>query len=145
MARRIYEEVSQDVQDEFDSVIVRKMMDQLMNIKILGDEKQKKEVIKVKRIDDLNYHIHGEDVVMIVNQTIFDQLTPPQKVLAIEIALANVTYDYDKDMVVPHPADVKAHSGILKDVSFETFEVLQESIKSLYDKQAQEEKDSKGK
>ena len=140
MARKVYQEVHADVQGEFDSVILTTNLESLINIKILGDENQKKEVIKVKKTDDLNYHEHKVDVFLTVNQGIFEQLTPPQKVLAIETALANIGYNHDKDMLVSTPVDIKAHSGVLRKHSFESYEVLQESIRTLYAKAAGEDK-----
>lgn len=134
MARKQYQEVHQDVKGEFDSVIIRLELDNFMNIKVLGDEKQKKEVIKIKKIDDLNYHLHKEDIVLTVNQSIFEQLPPDLKVLAIEDALARISFNREKDAIQSNVEDVKTFSLVLDKHGYEKYHVLKESIKTLYAK-----------
>ena len=140
MARKKYDEVHPDVQNEFDSVILTTNLDNLMNIKVLGDERQKKEVIKVQKTNDITYHLTGEDVILTVNQGIFEQLTAEQKVIAIESALAGVSYSHDKELPVTNTADVKTFSGVLSKHGYDKYEVYQESVRTLFAKKEGEDK-----
>lgn len=132
MARKEYQEVHADVKGEFESVIVRIGLDNFINIKVLGDEKQKKDVIKVNKVNDLNYHLHKEDVILTVNQGIFEQLTPELKVIAIEDVLAGISYNTDKDVLQSNVADVKTFSGVLSRYGYDNYHILQESVKTLF-------------
>lgn len=141
MARKQYDEVHADVQAEFDSVIATTDFEaQGISIEVLGDENQKKDVIKVKKVDDINYHRHKVDVFLTVNQGIFEQLTPEQKVLAIEDALATFYYNHDREMIATSPVDVKTHSLLLRKHSYDNYEVFQESLRTLFAKKEAENK-----
>lgn len=140
MARKVYDAVHEDVQGEFDSVILTTNLENLINIKVLGDERQKKEVIKVHKTNDITFHLTGEDVVLTVNQGIFEQLTSEQKVIAIESVLAGISYSHDKELPVTNVADVKTFSGVLSKFGYEKYEVLQESVRTLFAKKEGEDK-----
>lgn len=143
MARKVYQEVHADIKGEFDSIIVRLELDNFMNIRVLGDEKQKKDVIKVKKIDDLNYHLHKEDIVLTVNQTVFEQLPADLKVIAIEDVLASISFNKEKDAIQTNPVDVKTHSLVLSKYGYDRYHVLQESVKTLFAKSAGEDNTEK--
>jgi hypothetical protein len=76
-----------------------------------------------------------------LNEKIFEQLTPEQRRIVVEESLAGIHYDTENDKLVITKADVVTFSGILSKYSFDVWNVLQESVKTLYnaEKQAEDE------
>lgn len=140
MAR--FEEPYEDIESLFVDVIVNHTaLPQTVNIKLLADNKSKK-IFKVMRANDLLKYRTGDDVIIIINQNIFEQLTDVQKMIVAEEAVAYIAYDMDKDKVLITEPDFLAHSGILRKHTFEVIENVRETIKSLYDAENQAEDES---
>lgn len=140
MAR--FEEPYEDIESLFDEVIVNQStLPPSVNIKLLADNKSKK-IFKVMRANDLLKYRTGDDVIIIINQNIFEQLTDVQKMIVAEEAVAYIAYDMDKDKVLITEPDFLAHSGILRKHTFEVIENVRETIKSLYDAENQAEDES---
>lgn len=140
MAR--FEEPYEDIESLFDEVVVNQStLPPSVNIKLLADNKSKK-IFKVSRANDLLKYRTGDDVIIIINQNIFEQLTDAQKMIVAEEAVAYIGYDMDKDKVSITEPDFLAHSGILRKHSFEVIENVRETIKSLYDADNQAEDES---
>ena len=128
-----FEEVFPDVQEIFDTVIDITELERFIDFKVIANNKLK-EICKVAKTNDVTKYLGGVDVVIIVNQLIFDQLpTSMQEMVAIE-ALTYVHFDDEKDKVTIKKPDVSTFSGVLKKYGYDEYEKLQESIKSLYDK-----------
>jgi hypothetical protein len=140
MAR--FEEPYEDIESLFDEVVVNQStLPPSVNIKLLADNKSKK-IFKVMRANDLLKYRTGDDVIIIINQNIFEQLTDVQKMIVAEEAVAYIAYDMDKDKVLITEPDFLAHSGILRKHTFEVIENVRETIKSLYDAENQSEDES---
>lgn len=140
MAR--FEEPYEDIESLFDEVVVNQStLPPSVNIKLLADNKSKK-IFKVSRANDLLKYRTGDDVIIIINQNIFEQLTDVQKMIVAEEAVAYIAYDMDKDKVLITEPDFLAHSGILRKHTFEVIENVRETIKSLYDAENQSEDES---
>ena len=126
-----FEEPFEDVQELFDEKIVAASLDQYVNIVVVVNNTAK-DVYKVVKANDLSKHLTSYDVVIVLNQNIFEQLTDVQKHILVEESLASIHFDTEKDKLVITKPDVVAYSGILSKYTFETWTVLHESIKSLY-------------
>lgn len=110
-----------------------------VNITILANDRAK-DIFKVTKANDLLKFRTGDDVVIVLNQKIFEQLPLPQQLIIVEEALAYISFDSENDKVVITSPDFEAHSGILRKHTFATIEVVRESVKTLY----QAEKDAEG-
>lgn len=134
-----YEEPFEDVQEVFDNIIQTAEIDRYMSIRILCDDKMKK-IGKVVKANDLVKHIGGDDVIIIINQKIFDQLEPELQVMQAEELLAGISYNTEKDKIEITKGDVETYSGILRKYGYHEaangqkypYEILKESIKTLY-------------
>lgn len=135
-----YEEPFEDTQDLYNEVIKAAGLDQYINITILVDNKAKKIFDPVKANNILK-HRTGDDVIIILNEKIFEQLEPEQRRIVAEESLAGIYYDMEKDKLVIKKPDVVTFSGVLAKYTFDVWNVLQESVKTLYnvEKQAEEE------
>jgi hypothetical protein len=138
MAR--YEEPFEDTQSLFNEVIESTGLNNYINITVLANNKAK-EIFKVNKSNELLKYRTGDDVIIVLNENIFEKLTDEQKRIVVEEAIAYISFDSEKDKVIITQPDFMAHSGILRKHTFNTIEVVRESIKTLYqaEKQAEDE------
>lgn len=141
---RGYVEVFPDVQSVFEDVIIARGIDEYVNIKVLALDTQKT-IYKLTKANALLKHETNIDVYITINQRIFEGLTEPQKILQVEEALAGIGWTGSK--VDIKKGDITTYSGLLHQYGYDeakkggnnSYQVLQASIKSLYDKAKQED------
>jgi len=126
-----FDEPFETTQELYDEKIREIGLDTYINITVVIDNKRKKVYDVLKASPILKYRT-GDDVIIFLNETIFDKLTPEQRNIIVEESLAGIHYDIDKDKLIMTPKDVLAYSGILSKFTYETWNVLMESVKSLY-------------
>ncbi len=91
-----------------------------------------KDIYKVRKTSDWEKYRTGDDIVIFLNENIFDKLPEPQRILVVEESLASISYDSENDKVVISKPDVITFSGILSKYTFDTWNVMSESVKTLY-------------
>ena len=140
-----YVEVFADVQSVFDDVILRTDLDKHgITIKVLALDAQKK-IYATSKASAREKHESGVDIYVTINQRIFEGLTEPQKILQVEEALAGISFDGKVSK-----GDITTHSGLLRMYGYDeskrggntSYEVLQETIRSLYTKAAEEDNET---
>lgn len=127
-----YEDPFEDTLEIFEGIIAKTEIDRYITIKVLTDNNLKKVVAKAVKANDLVKYETKNDVYIFVNENIFEQLTDEQKVIAADEVLAGVHYDSEKDKLIITQPDIKTHSGVLSKYGYDRYEVLQESIRTLY-------------
>ena len=134
-----FDELDEDIQKVFDLAISCTDLERCIKIEIVGNDKQK-EVGKVVKTNDLTKYLSDDvDVVIIVNQLIFNQLPPDlQEMVAIEL-VTEIGYDSENDKLIIAKKDVNTFSSLLRKVGYEAYERKQLSVKSLYDKKQNDE------
>ena len=130
-------EPHEDTLSIFNGVIANKELDRYVAIAIRGNNKLK-EVYQIKKTDNLMKAETKKEIYLIVNELIFEQLEEIHQVLVAEEAITAIVFDVEKDKLTVKKGDVGitnrgAFSGILKKFTPEMYEVVQESIKSLYE------------
>jgi hypothetical protein len=135
-----FEEPFEDTQDLYNEVIKTAGLDQYVNITILVNNKAK-ELFKINKANDLLKHRTGDDIIIVLNEKIFEGLTEDQRRIVIEESLASIHYDMENDKLVISKPDVVTFSGVLAKHTFDKWEALRESIKTLYaaEKQVEDE------
>jgi len=138
-----FEEPFEDTLDLYNEVIKAVGLDQYVNITVLVNNRAK-ELFKVNKANELLKYRTGDDIIIVLNEQIFEQLTDEQRRIVVEESLASIHYDTENDKLVITKADVITFSGVLSKHTFEKWNTLRESIKSLYDaaKQAEDEASS---
>jgi len=132
-------EPSNETFNEINEVLINSGLDNLINTKIIVNDEQKKKVILVKKTAPAIKFAFNYELLLIVNESIFDDLPPLQKRLCIEEALSG-THHNGTNVVVGTP-DINTYKGFLQKHGYEKFEVLEESIKSLYETQKNDGED----
>jgi hypothetical protein len=133
-----YEEPFEETQDLYNQLIQQAGLSDYNNITILANNKAK-EIFKVNKANELLRYRTGDDIIIVLNEKVFDQLTPEQRVIVAEESLASIHYNIDKDKIEITKPDVVTFSGILAKHSFEKWNVLRESITTIYNAEKQEE------
>ena len=133
-----YEEPFEETQALYNQVIDAAGLSRYVNVTILTNNKAK-EIFKVNKANELLKYRTGDDIIIVVNEKVLDQLTPQQRLIVVEESIASISFDTENDKLIINKPDVVTFSGILGKHSFETWNTLRESIKSLYQKEADEE------
>lgn len=137
-----FEEPFEDTSSLFNQVIDAANLANFINIRILSNNKLK-EIYKVAKCSEIEKFKTGDDINIFVNEKIFDKLNPEQKLLVAEESIASISFDTENDKIVINKPDVVTFSGILRKHTFETWNVVRESIKTLYAAEKQAEDESK--
>lgn len=138
-----YLEVSDETKKIFIEVVNNTSIPQFVEFELLCNNKQKKKVCKIWKSNDLVETLtDGINFAIIINEEIFENLTPEQQKIAFDECLAGISVN-DNDVISVEPPDFTTYSGVLNKYGHEDIIVLHESIKSLYDKKKQEEDERK--
>jgi hypothetical protein len=137
-----YEEPFEDTQSLFNEVIDAAGLSQFVNITVLTNNKAK-EIFKINKANELLKYRTGDDVIIVLNEKIFEQLPADQKRIVVEEAVAYISFDSENDKLVITTPDFMAHTGILRKHTFGVIDVVRESIKTLYQAEKQAEEESK--
>ena len=138
-----YTEPFDDTKELFEEVIIKQQLDLNVNFKVLADNRQK-DIYKIFKANDLVKHMTNNDVVIVVNETIFDRLETSQQYMVAEEATAGIHYDLEKEKLIITKGDITTFSGLLRNHGYEKYEALRESIKTLYDADKQEKAEMEG-
>jgi hypothetical protein len=113
-----------------------------VNLLVLVDNKAKK-IFRVKKADDVLRHRTGDDIVIFLNENVFEKLPDDIKALVVVEALAYISCDLDTGKVEITKPDFEAHTGVLNQHTYPRINVVRESIKTVYDVIKQEEDERK--
>lgn len=132
-----FEEVFEDTQELFTRFVDKVDNLREVNIKILANNRLK-EIGKVVKANDLLKHMTNEDIIILLNETIFEQLSAEQKEMVIEELIAQVYFDAERDKIMIIKPDVNTFSLLLRKYGYDKYETLHESIKALFGQAEQE-------
>ena len=98
-----------------------------------------KEIAKVVKANDLVKHMTNEDIIILLNEQVFEQLEDEQKLMVVEEQIAKIYFDEEKDKLSIVSPDVNTFSLLLRKYGYERYERLNESIKALFSQEAETE------
>jgi hypothetical protein len=133
-----YTEPFDETREVFEEVITTQMLDLNVNFKILADNRQK-DIYKIFKANDLVKHMTNNDVVIVVNEAIYDKLDSAQQHMVAEEATAGIHYDLEKEKLIIKKGDVQTHFGILKKFGADKYLNLHETINMLYSQEKDQE------
>jgi hypothetical protein len=127
----VYDNPSNETIKAFDDVLIAINLEQFGSAKIIVNDKQK-DVIKIKKLTpDLKYAL-GDDLLITVNQYILERLPEIERNMCVQESLTGVSFNFETDKITLNQPDVKTYSGFLQKFGYEKYEVMRESIKTLY-------------
>lgn len=133
-----FEDVYEDTLDFFNQQINNSGIPAFINIKILSN-KNIKDFGSVSKTQDIVKFMTDYDVVIQINEPIFDQLEELQKTYIVKDLLARIVYDMEKDKLVVNQPDVSTFSGVLRQYDIDTYLGIKESIVTLLEQKKIEE------
>jgi len=137
-----FEEVYEDTLELFQKHIDQSMLPRMVKFKILSNDSLKKDFGKVSKTSDIVKFMTDYDVLIQVNEPIFDQLEEKQKEYIVKDLLAQVVYDPEKDKISIVSHDITTFSGVLRHYDIDTYLSIKESMVTLLEQKKIEE-DSK--
>jgi TRAP-type C4-dicarboxylate transport system substrate-binding protein len=137
-----YLEPFEDTQDLFTKKIKEAGLSNFLTITIIVNNTAK-DVYKLLKPNDLFKHRSGDDILIIINEQIFDQLPDDQKSIIADEALAEISYDTENDKVSIVKPTFVAHDGVLDKYGYDVLKVVREAVKTLYQVEKQKEDEAK--
>jgi hypothetical protein len=134
-----FEEVFEDTLELFQKHIEQTHIPRMVKIKILSNESIKKEFGKVSKSSDMIKFMTDYDVVIQINEPIFEQLEDKQKEYIVKDLLAQIVYDMEKDKISIVSPDITTFSGVLRNFDIDTYLSIKESIITLLEQKRIEE------
>ena len=106
----------------------------------ISNEGIKKGFGNVNKTQEFVKFMTDYDVIIQINEPIFDQLEDKQKEYVVKDLLGKVFYDVDKDKISILQHDITTFSGVLSKYDIDTYLSIKESIVTLLEqKQIQED------
>jgi hypothetical protein len=143
-----YTDISKETEQIFNKFIDQADLQRVVNVKFLGCP-ELKQIGKVVKANDLLKFMTDNDVIILINEVIFDKLEQEQKELVVQELIAYVGYDFEKGKVVITQPDVNTFSLLLQKVGSEKYLKIQEVIRlafeQLKDKESENSEDKKTK
>jgi len=112
-------------------------------IKILANNALK-EVGKTVKANDMVKYLAEEDIVIVINEVIFDLLEPLQKRIVADELVAGISLDLEKDKITLSKPDFTIHTGVLSKYGSDVCIRLNEQIKLMFTQEADKENDEEG-
>jgi len=137
-----FEEVYQETLDEFNTHIGNSNIPGFVNIKILSNNTIK-DFGTVTKAQDIIKFMTDYDVIIQINEPIFDKLQNDQKEYVIKDLLARIVYEMDKDKLSIVQPDVTTFSGVLRQYDIDHYLAIKESIVTLLEQKKIEEDQAK--
>ena len=80
-----------------------------------------------------------EDIIILLNEFVFEKLVPEQKTMVAEEILASVSFDTENGKLVISKPDVMTFSGLLRKYTYAKYEALSMTIKGIFQEEKEKE------
>ena len=131
-----------DIQSIFDEVIVAAGLDQYLTITVISNNKAK-DLYKVNKANDLLKYRSGDDIIIVLNEQIFEKIPAAQQLIIAEEAISFISFDPENDKTSISQPDFTAHTGVLQKYGFETIQNVRVLVKALYQAEKEAEDEAK--
>ena len=138
-----YEEPFEDTTDLYTKYIENAGLSNFINITVLTNNKAK-DIYKVNKATELLKYRTGDDIIIVVNETVLDRLDESDKEMVIEESISSIHYNTEKDRIEISKPDVVTYSGILSKHGFEKWNRVRETICLLFESEKQTETENAG-
>jgi len=133
-----YVDCADEIVEMFNEVKDGKNIPSWLTFKLLTNNSQKVEAIKIIKNNELNEMLSNYNFCLIFNEVIFDQLPEDMQRLAIDEAIAGIAVS-ETETVSLEKTNFNTYTGVLEVYGHEVIISLHESVKSLYEKLKEEE------
>jgi hypothetical protein len=136
-----YVDVSTQTEKLFNRLIDEADLQRVINIKLLGCN-ELKVITKPVKANDLLKFMTDNDLIILVNELIFDKLEEDQKELIAQELVAHISYDFEKGKMVINQPDVNTFSTVLKRVGSDKYLRIKEIVRLAFEQLKDKESES---
>lgn len=138
-----FSEISEDVSKYFFNIFDKQTtLGHYVTVKLLNND-QLKHLIEVKKFTEPVAYLLNKEILISINEKVFDLLEDKQRELLILEALQSIEYDSEKDQLKLATPDVQTYSPIIKKYTIDTYLETQEILITAIE-QTQPPKKEKG-
>jgi hypothetical protein len=132
-----FQEVFADTQALFSNFV--EQIDSLreVNIKVLANNTLK-EITSVTKASEILKFMTEEDVIIQINEEVFEQLSPEQQLMVVEETIAKIYYDMEKGKLKIIKPDFTGFSLVIQKYGFDKCNELFVTIKSVFAQREEE-------
>jgi len=124
-----YTEASPEIKARFKKFIEEKELKEIEFL-IIGSDELKIPAM-IKKSSPLEFYLSdNSDIIIVVNEAILDMFDEELKQLVVDELMTSVSYNLDKEQMEFKKPTLNSYLGILKKYKLDTYEKLEESIKS---------------
>ncbi len=127
-----YFDLSEDLEAYFTRAFSTAGLERVVNLRVIGCENQKTVYTPPKRVTGVYNFLTKEDVVITVNEQIFEMLEEQHRVIIAEEAIAHVGYDFEKDKLLIAKPDFYAFSGQITKYTYNEVKRCKDVLNALY-------------
>jgi TRAP-type mannitol/chloroaromatic compound transport system substrate-binding protein len=140
-----YSEVTDETREIFKNILAERDLERILTVDIVGENKLKNdEGYKVGKANPYASHKTGVDVVIYLNEDVFDRLDEAQQRILADEAITGISVNLESGALKIEGFDYKTHKGIIEKYNQEIVLSLKESIKSVYDQIKEEQAEQAG-
>lgn len=132
-----YREPFNDVEEVFQQALSDAGLEQVVKMTVVVNDSMK-EIGKIRKTPDLLKFFSGADVLLELNEEIFEKLEDGQKRIVADDFLSRVYFDSEKDKVVINKPDVVTSTGIIDKYGADEVLRLTRTIKDIHNQQEDE-------
>lgn len=126
-----YSDLFPDLEDKFLSAISTADLENFVSIKILACENQK-DITKVAKATPILHHLTGADIIITVNELVFEQLDDLYQNIVIDETLARIYFDAEKGNVVLKKPDFETFSLVMQKYTCDVMLKERETVRAVY-------------
>jgi len=126
----LFDEPFEDTLEKFNQALADTGLEQNIQVQIMVNNKLKT-LYKVSKANDVTKHLTGNDVIILLNEKVFEVLEDEQKSIVIDEILAKIYFNPENSKIKIINPDVQTTSLLLNKYSYEKYERLLLSTKSL--------------
>jgi len=127
-----YFDLSEDLEAYFTRAFSTAGLERVINLRVIGCENQKTVYTPPKKVTGVYNFLTKEDVVITVNEQIFEMLEEQHRVIIAEEAIAHVGYDFEKDKLLIAKPDFYAFSGQITKYTYNEVKRCKDVLNALY-------------
>jgi len=126
-----YFDLHKDLEDKFLLAISVADLENFVDIRILGCEDQK-DITKVVKATPIVQHLTGSEILLTVNEAVFELLQPLYQDIVIDEALARIYFDAEKGKVILKKPDFETFSLVLEKYTTPVMLNERETVRAIY-------------
>lgn len=122
--------VLKDTEDLFKKVLDQTSIPKSINFELIASNNMK-DVGKVVKANEILKYMTEVDIIILLNENIFDRLESEQKTMILEELLAQVYWDADSGKIKLIKPDVNTFSLLIKKYGIDFYLAVKESVVSI--------------